>query len=422
MKTATIPRIDPEFHALIPPLTEEEYRQLEENILRDGCRDALVVWAQPPNSGKCPECGHDVLRLCKFYDVNYVTDRFGHESKEYEAVHEWICGAISDPVGSEHFPETPLRGDQFCDMDEDGCGEFYPVEIECLVLIDGHNRMKICEQHGLSYRWDNILTFRSRDEAKAWIIRNQFGRRNIQPYQRAELALELEPLIAKKAKENQERSGREFGKGCQKSDEPIEPVDTKREVAKVAGLSHDTIAKAKKIRDEAPEEVKDKLRRGEISINKAYGDIRRIERRFQNTEGENMLGAEIKRDGHFRKTGNLYFETAEKSHPDNPDYIPSGIWREDNSWLYVIGDEKTIYIFSTKYLRMLQDTKGIDGKYKYQRKETPTSQGWVMPLKDSEKYCLRRIDKEDEDKEETHIQQILFGDAPLDISQEEIPT
>jgi len=34
-------------------------------------------------------------------------------------------------------------------------------------------------------------------------------------------------------------------KGCQKSDEPIEPVDTKREVAKVAGLSHDTIAKAK---------------------------------------------------------------------------------------------------------------------------------------------------------------------------------
>ena len=166
-------------------------------------------------------------------------------------------------------------------MDEDGCGEFYPVEIECLVLIDGHNRMKICEQHGLSYRWDNILTFRSRDEAKAWIIRNQFGRRNIQPYQRAELALELEPLIAKKAKENQERSGREFGKGCQKSDEPIEPVDTKREVAKVAGLSHDTIAKAKKIRDEAPEEVKDKLRRGEISINKAYGDIRREDKRSE---------------------------------------------------------------------------------------------------------------------------------------------
>ena len=64
-------------------------------------------------------------------------------------------------------------------------------------------------------------------------------------------------------------------------------------------------------------------------------------RRWQNERGENMLGAEIKRDGKFRQTGNLYIETAEKSHPDNPAYVPSGIMRSDNSWLYVIGDEKS---------------------------------------------------------------------------------
>ena len=55
--------------------------------------------------------------------------------------------------------------------------------------------------------------------------------------------------------------------------------------------------------------------------------------------------AEIKRDGKFRETGNLYIETAEKSHPDKYEFIPSGIMRQDNSWLFVIGDEKTIYIF-----------------------------------------------------------------------------
>jgi hypothetical protein len=27
--------------------------------------------------------------------------------------------------------------------------------------------------------------------------------------------------------------------------------------------------------------------------------------------------------------------------------------RSDNSWLYVIGDEKTLYVFSVKYLRKL---------------------------------------------------------------------
>jgi len=37
-------RVDPEFQALIPPLTADEYAQLEKNILKDGIRDPLVVW------------------------------------------------------------------------------------------------------------------------------------------------------------------------------------------------------------------------------------------------------------------------------------------------------------------------------------------------------------------------------------------
>lgn len=40
-------KIDPEFQALIPPLTADEYTQLEKNILKDGIRDPLVVWKTP---------------------------------------------------------------------------------------------------------------------------------------------------------------------------------------------------------------------------------------------------------------------------------------------------------------------------------------------------------------------------------------
>ena len=107
-------------------------------------------------------------------------------------------------------------------------------------------------------------------------------------------------------------------------------------------------------------------------------------RRFQNEIGENMLGAEIKRDGKFRETGNLYFEVAEKSHPNKPGYYPSGIHRADNSWLYVIGDEETVYIFSVKYLRLLEP--------RYKKKHKTTSIGFVMPLSDAEKYCIRKIE------------------------------
>lgn len=41
--------VDKEFESLIPPLTAEEFQQLEENCLRDGIRDALIVWEQDGN-------------------------------------------------------------------------------------------------------------------------------------------------------------------------------------------------------------------------------------------------------------------------------------------------------------------------------------------------------------------------------------
>ena len=110
-------KIDREFQALIPALSTEERQQLEQNLLRDGCRDPLVVW------------------------------RDGRET-----------------------------------------------------LLDGHNRYEICMRRGLAFQVKPV-EIESRDDAKIWIINNQFGRRNITPYQRAELALKLEPLYAARAKD-----------------------------------------------------------------------------------------------------------------------------------------------------------------------------------------------------------------------------
>jgi hypothetical protein len=83
----------------------------------------------------------------------------------------------------------------------------------------------------------------TRDDVKIWIIENQFGRRNLQPYTKTNLALLLEPLIAAKAKANQ---GTRTDL-CQISDKCIEVIDTKKEIAKIADVSHDTVAKVKVI-------------------------------------------------------------------------------------------------------------------------------------------------------------------------------
>lgn len=173
------------FKALIPPLSPDEYRQLEENILSDGIRDPLVLW-----------------------------------------------------------------GD---------------------TLIDGHNRYEIAQKHGLTFQTVQ-RDFESEGAAQRWVILNQFGRRNLSAYDRSVLALKLKPIIAAEAKERQIRKPAAFV--LQKSVEQ-KPIDTQKELAKVAGVSHDTIAKVEKLESEAMPEVKAALASGDLSINAAY-DVTRM--------------------------------------------------------------------------------------------------------------------------------------------------
>lgn len=110
---------------------------------------------------------------------------------------------------------------------------------------------------------------------------------------------------------------------------------------------------------------------------------------FQVMVGENKAGIEIKNDDKFQKTGNLYIETAEKSDANKANYFPSGIFRTDNTWLYCIGDLKRIFILSKKQLVLLSNAK------KFRAVETPTSQGFLLPVAEAEKhYAIKIIDCE----------------------------
>jgi hypothetical protein len=83
--------------------------------------------------------------------------------------------------------------------------------------------------------------------------KNRPHRRNL-CYQRSVLALELEHIFKERARENLVASGGDKKSGCLISDNPMEQkVSTKKELAKIASVGHDTIAKVKKIQEKAPE-------------------------------------------------------------------------------------------------------------------------------------------------------------------------
>lgn len=75
-------KIDPEFKSLIPPLSSEEYAQLEANIIKDGCRDPLVLW-----KGTLID-GHNRNEICSRNKISFETIEM--EFQDREAVMDWM--------------------------------------------------------------------------------------------------------------------------------------------------------------------------------------------------------------------------------------------------------------------------------------------------------------------------------------------
>ena len=238
--------IDKEFAELIPPLTDEEYRGLEASIVAEGCRDALIAW-----------------------------------------------------------------GD---------------------ILVDGHNRFKICTEHGIAFQTLQ-KEFADRDAVKLWMLGNQLGRRNLNAFQRIEMVRKCEDAVRKQAKERQSPGTNQYTKrsvenlpptsglakteGCEIpkcqeafqaasenniSDRPqsealegsIQNPEQKHladgskmgkrsrdELGKRAGVSGKTYEHAMAVLDKAPKEVVQAVRNGKMSIDKAYTNMRKAERKAE---------------------------------------------------------------------------------------------------------------------------------------------
>jgi len=145
-------------------------------------------------------------------------------------------------------------------------------------IIDGHNRYEIATRWNLEYETE-AKRFKDENEVKEWMINNQFGRRNLSNYQRSVLALELESVFKEKAKEQQGKRT-DLLATLPKS----EPIDTRKEIAKIADVKERTLGKVKVIQAKATPEVKAKLSTGEVSINQAYQDIKKEEKQIQIAE------------------------------------------------------------------------------------------------------------------------------------------
>ena len=74
--------INPEFRDLIPPISREELQELEQSIINEGCRDAIVVWNDTILDG------HNRYEICHRHQIGFTTVEKEFASKK--AARIWI--------------------------------------------------------------------------------------------------------------------------------------------------------------------------------------------------------------------------------------------------------------------------------------------------------------------------------------------
>ena len=196
--------INPVFRDLIQSLTADEFKQLEDNVLAEGIRDAIVVWND--------------------------------------------------------------------------------------TIVDGHNRYELAQKHSIQFDLHEV-DFNSQDEAVLWIIDNQLGRRNLTDFAKLELQQKRADVLYERGKsiKSEVAINRGFAGNQHTKVDDLSIIDktsrtepahnTRNEIAESLNWSTGKVAQGQYVIKHAPEEVKEKLRAGELSMNEAYKAIKTEEKK-----------------------------------------------------------------------------------------------------------------------------------------------
>lgn len=189
---------------------------------------------------------------------------------------------------------------------------------------DGHHRFRACKELGIETRTET-KTFDNELLEKKFVIEANLKRRHLSDMQRAELGIALEPIERELAKHRQlstlkKGTERPLGSNEHNGEDQGKARDL---VAKQVGLSPTTYQRAKTIIEKAPEELKEKVRKGETSISYAYKAINRTEKHKETPQASEVIKKYMGR----RKSGSLFVSKYENTYPANVESLSEAIER-----------------------------------------------------------------------------------------------
>lgn len=290
--------VDQELKALIPPLTNEEYRQLEANIKAEGIREPIIIW------GNTIIDGHNRYEIAINHNIAYKTIEKHFDNRK--DVVEWM---ILNQFGRRNLSAyqrgllalrlKPILEEKAKKKESlrKTLNQTKPIDLANLSTENKAIIKVLSTYKKQTYATpDKIYFVQSEEKVKIGCSNNIESRvKDITKHlPNAKLigvcdgGISLEKDLHKVLDEH--RLNNEWFKindttvAIIKSFVPdadfsdFGKVNSNEEIAKKFNISKDTLAKVQKIEQKAPEAVKEKIRTGELSINQAYQSVRRLEK------------------------------------------------------------------------------------------------------------------------------------------------
>jgi protein gp37/ParB-like chromosome segregation protein Spo0J len=174
-----------------------------------------------------------------------------------------------------------IEGDEFKllvdDIRENGLGQPIVLTADESTIVDGRNRYRACVEALVDPNFRLLPKSTTEEQIVDFIVSENLRRRDLNPGQRAMLAVEIEKHLAKVAKERQRAAGGGNGRAggdtrtvVAPGPQPLPKPDLKsrEQAASTTGTSGRSVQRAKYVDDNAPD-LAEKVTRGEMALKDA---------------------------------------------------------------------------------------------------------------------------------------------------------
>ena len=169
-----------------------------------------------------------------------------------------------------------MSEEEFADLkaDIEENGQVEPITLYRGEVLDGRHRSRACDELNIK----PLIREYTGDQPAAYVLSLNVKRRNLTQSQRAAIVLDFLPKLKEESRKRQSEAGKKFGRGIDSSGPngpKLSPAKRAREEAgELVGISGRTVERARRVREEAPEEF-ERIKQGKTTVTAADENLKK---------------------------------------------------------------------------------------------------------------------------------------------------